>query len=181
MLADPLLVILKCLHCAQSILPSLQSWAGYLQRCLISLSHTALAEVSPDTFSLHWNTTDPFHTESPSRLSEVNHFLFTTLRSTNATLWFVSRHAEGRSWDQVCSHPPGWWGAPWPTCPWLWGSAGGTGPRARSWPCLSPSRQWGNHLQSSCTAPALHWTPPGLQYPELGQKRQKFLITVRDL
>lgn len=68
-----------------------------------------------------------------------------------------------------------------PTCPWPWGSAGGSGPRARSWPCPSPSRRWGNHLQSSCTAPAWHWTPPGLLYPELGQEKQRFWVIVRDL
>lgn len=69
-----------------------QNWAGYRQRCLISLSHIALPDHSgrsfslPEASSLHYNTTDPFHIERASSLSEeVNHFLLTTLRSTNPT------------------------------------------------------------------------------------------------
>lgn len=72
-----------------SFLP-LQSQTGYLQRCPICLSHTALPDRSgrsfslPDLFPLHHNTTELFHTESTTCFSEVvKHFLFLICRSTN--------------------------------------------------------------------------------------------------
>lgn len=60
MLPDSLLVIPKCLHCAQSILPPLQSWAskvtfkGVWSLFLTLLCQTILAEVSP--FQMHFHS-----------------------------------------------------------------------------------------------------------------------------
>lgn len=115
MLADSLLVIPKsCTVHRASFPPS--ELSCYLQSCLISLSHTALPDHSgrsfslPDTFSLLCNTTDTFHIGNTSS-EDVNHFLFTTLRSTNQCHTRIHPRTPRRQklgWDvQPCPQEPG--------------------------------------------------------------------------
>lgn len=58
-----------------------------------------------------------------------------------------------------------------PTCLWLAGWADEIGRRARSWPCPSRRRRWGNRRLSSCTAPSWRWIPPDRLCPALHRWR----------
>lgn len=68
-----------------------------------------------------------------------------------------------------------------PTCLWLVVWVDESGRRVRSWLCRSRRRRWGSRPLFSCTAPSLHWTPPGRLCPALWTQRDMSFHRKRSL